>query len=214
MTTIIIANGAVEEQIPFCKQLIAVDGGLNHCFSQKLIPHLIIGDLDSASPEALEYYSSVPRLQFPRDKDKTDLEIALEWVLEKEPSIIVYGALGHRFDHTLYNYYLLGRYPERVVYYRGAEEITALSRSTILDCKEGQTVSFIPLTSCHGVTSKGLKWELTDATLDRQFMSISNVACRKKVEIKIEGGTLIYVKNNSIFDFSSLRKNIGNSLPI
>ena len=44
----------------------------------------------------------------PREKDQTDLEIAINWALEQKPALIrIFGATGGRLDHGLANIQML-----------------------------------------------------------------------------------------------------------
>ena len=59
--------------------LIAADGGLNVMKSIGLLPHLLIGDLDSVSLSDVGELQAagVEIRQYPVEKDETDLELAL-----------------------------------------------------------------------------------------------------------------------------------------
>jgi len=74
---------------------------------------LAIGDFDSVSKIELEKISvSTDRLiKLPAEKDLTDLEAALDFVLEyfADAEIVIAGALGGRLDHLLTNAYLATR---------------------------------------------------------------------------------------------------------
>src|ERR1700733_10082718 len=107
----------VKEKIKEYPVLIAADGGANHCYEMGLRPDLIIGDFDSTLPHVLEAFSAIPQKRFPRDKDKTDLELALEAVYHPHiEKITVFGALGGRTDHTVGNLILLSRYPGKLFF--------------------------------------------------------------------------------------------------
>ena len=44
----------------------------------------------------------------PREKDQTDLEIAINWALGQKPALIrIFGATGGRLDHGLANIQML-----------------------------------------------------------------------------------------------------------
>jgi len=63
---------------------------------------LLVGDLDSASPEAADQAPAVER--HPVDKDETDLELALAAALNAGmTSVTVVGTIGGRVDHALGN---------------------------------------------------------------------------------------------------------------
>ena len=84
-----VATGAFE-------RVIAVDSGLVYVQEAGVIPDVILGDFDSLGfvPEGA--------LVHPAIKDKSDLELALDYALEQGATdIIVYGCLGGRMDHTL-----------------------------------------------------------------------------------------------------------------
>ncbi|MCS7062409.1 MAG: thiamine diphosphokinase, partial [Anaerolineae bacterium] len=113
---IIFANGelpepaAVRGLIQPDDLLIAADGGARHCRALGLTPHLVIGDfdsLDAAELGALEQAGATLR-QHPRDKDETDLELALLEAAARGASyLVVLGAFGGRLDMTLANIQLL-----------------------------------------------------------------------------------------------------------
>jgi thiamine pyrophosphokinase len=103
-----------------------------------LIPDVLIGDLDSTDtvgggppPD-----SKTKILRHPRDKDETDLELALSYALERDPSsIVIVGALGGRIDHALSNIALLT--DERL---RGRDCCLDESRAGFL-CRDAAVVS-------------------------------------------------------------------------
>ncbi len=65
--------------------LWAVDSGVDPCFEAGILPDKLVGDGDSASPEAWQWAvdngSDVSK--FNRDKDLTDFQIALDLLSEK-----------------------------------------------------------------------------------------------------------------------------------
>ena len=95
--------------------LIAVDGGLRHLLKAGFAPQLIVGDLDSASAADLQRTAQVPRLVHPRDKEHTDLELALAEAERRGASeVVVAGALGGRQDHNLTNLLLAAGWRQRL----------------------------------------------------------------------------------------------------
>lgn len=198
-STAIVANGTVLENsinaayLNTFSSLIAVDGGINHCWRMHLKPKLLVGDLDSASAEALAHYSDISIKKFPQDKDESDLEIALR--LEKEVTnhpIVVFGAFGTRGDHTLYNLHLLEKNPQRVFLETETETWFAIDGPITLFCKPQQTLSLMVLNNTpENVTTRGLKWELQNARFDKGFMSLSNICLKDKIDISLTKGTLL-----------------------
>jgi thiamine pyrophosphokinase len=195
----LVANGSLGDSPQLAHELrryetlIAVDGGLNHCYRLGVTPHLVVGDFDSVDPDVLAHYHAVPRRMFPRDKDQTDLELALQEVFNTgSETAVAYGALGRRTDHLLANLQLLRRYPVRLFYQGEDERLFAVVGEYRLECHPGQVLSLIPLGGpVEGVTTKGLKWELTDATFNKEFFSISNECTGDEVRISIAKGDLV-----------------------
>jgi thiamine pyrophosphokinase len=81
--------------------IVAVDGGVNHCHQLGVVPNLIIGDFDSVIPSLLSFYSDVETIRFPREKDKTDLQIAIEKVVVPSVSVWRFGRANrsHSIQH-------------------------------------------------------------------------------------------------------------------
>lgn len=198
-TIAIVANGSITDHqmistlIREYDKVIAVDGGLQHCDRMHILPNFIIGDMDSVSPELLKRYSHVPTEVHSCEKDETDLELALKKINHLETrKITLFGAMGGRVDHTLFNLHLIRRYPRKVFIETGNELIFAFEREADIECEIGQTVSFIPMGGpVTGISSQGLKWELEKAAFNKDYMSISNICLKSKIRIKIEQGDLL-----------------------
>lgn len=195
----LIANGPVgdpdilKEQLSPYRTIIAVDGGLRTCDQLGITPHFIIGDMDSAGPELLEKYLHVPQQKFPSEKDETDLELAILAVKEQNfDQATLFCALKMRTDHSLYNLHLLRRYKEMLKIETDYETLFFVSGERAIPCSPGQTVSVMPLGApAKGVRSKGLKWEMDNARLDGDFMSVSNVCEGESFSLSIEEGSVL-----------------------
>lgn len=205
-TKALVASGEIGEREPTRKLLlshkgvVAVDGGLVHCHGLGITPELIVGDLDSIPQDLLKIYSHVRTLSFPVEKDETDLELALELVFQEEiQRVYVYGALGGRLDHLLGNVILLTRYPGRVFLETENELAFVVNKTVELSCKEGQTVSLIPLNGVvEGISTTGLKWELDKASLNKYFIGISNRCISNKFIVTVEKGDLLCCLNKKM----------------
>lgn len=183
----------IKERISAFPVLIAVDGGINHCHRLGLRPDLLIGDFDSANPDILKHFSKVPKKHFEKDKDLTDLELAMQLVFHsKIDEIVIFGALQGRTDHTLGNLILLCRYPGKVFLESDSERIFAVDRKAMFDTVPGQQISLIPMNgTVKGIHTQGLKWELKGKTMDKQFISISNEATSSQTTITVQEGDLL-----------------------
>lgn len=200
-TFALIANGGIHNY-PIIKPLIkaheciiAVDGGIQHCHKMKITPDMIVGDMDSAPSELLQHYAEVPVRLFPKHKDETDMELAVQSVFTPQvEKITLFGALEKRTDHALANMHLIRRYPQKVYIETETEFIFAFDGEVEIPCIPGQTIAFIHLGDpVAGVTSQGLKWELCDATFSKYFMSISNICVENPVRLNLKKGDLLCV---------------------
>lgn len=201
---LMIANGEAPSPTLFAahcndkKTLVAVDGGLKACAQLGIVPHLIVGDFDSASTELRSSYTTAFQKHTP-DQTKSDLEKALEFLFSfPVQSATVLGALGKRLDHTLANTCLLCRYPRKVLFATEEELCFALETKSELSCRIGQRLSLIPLGAVKGISTQGLKWELANATLNSHFVGLSNVCLNTHVSIHFQSGDLIVCLESGI----------------
>ena len=84
--------------------LIAVDGGGDVCLDALRPPEVLVGDLDSITGPAVAYAreSGALMLPAPRDKDVTDLDLALAAATDLgHDRVLVTAAWSGRLDHTL-----------------------------------------------------------------------------------------------------------------
>jgi thiamine pyrophosphokinase len=181
--------------------LIAADGGLRHIKRLGLTPHVLIGDLDSVSPQdilALQN-SAVQVERYPVDKNETDLELALLYACRhKCQHIVLIGALGGRLDQTLGNISLL-LLPELagldVRLDDGIEEVFFIRTSAALDGQPGDTVSLLPWNGpVQGVTTHHMRYPLFAETLyPEHTRGISNVIEDLPASVQISSGLLLCI---------------------
>ena len=213
MNSAIIANGSIDAlsrllpSISSHDRIVAVDGGLIYCHAANIKPDLLVGDFDSCPPSLLAAYQHIPRIELHPNKDRTDLEVAIEKEMQhaqdspvgterkiKRDSarITLFGAWGRRIDHSLTNALILGRHPNILRLETETELAFAIQGTVHLKCKEGQTLSLIPLYGpAKGISTSGLKWELSQGTLDQNFIGISNICLKKEISISILEGSLL-----------------------
>lgn len=159
--------------------VVAADSGLDRAVAAGLPVHHVVGDFDSVSPAALAAAEQAGTVihRHPADKDATDLELAVDLVVERlAPAagltqLLVVGPAGGRLDHLLGDVLLLTS--PRL----GAMEVTARfgpatitvvhpGRERALWGTPGDQVSLLPVHGrVRGVTTRGLRWALVDAEL-------------------------------------------------
>jgi thiamine pyrophosphokinase len=196
--TALISNGPIahpqllKEEILTHDLVVAVDGGLRYCKELAITPHLIVGDFDSVDPALLKEFSQVEKRSFSPSKDLSDLEIALQLVHQRSDQMTLFGATGGRVDHTLVNLMLLTRYHQKLSMRTETEHLWVIDKVYQGSCFPGQVVSLLPLSGpVKGVTSQGLRWELSDALLDRTFFSLSNECLESRFQVSVQEGDLL-----------------------
>jgi len=181
--------------------IIAADGGTQHALSAGVIPHVIIGDLDSLSPvERARVEAAGSRIiRFSPRKDETDTELALlEAAAAGATRITILGALGGRIDHTLANVLLL-LMPQlegiETIFFDGCSYLSVVRRKGEIRGQVGDLVSLIPLGGdAGGIITEGLEYPLHDETLHiGAARGISNVLTRPKARIAVGWGNLLVV---------------------
>jgi thiamine pyrophosphokinase len=183
--------------------IFAADGGSRHTIALGLVPSLVIGDLDSLSEAdlaSLEAAGAEIR-QFPRSKDETDFELALNHAVSAgHTEILVVAALGNRLDQTLGNLALLAA-PSLagldIWVDDGAEQARFVRSNVRVDGHPGDVVSLIPWGSpAIGVTTIGLRWPLGGETLHpNKTRGLSNEMLGETASISLESGLLLVVHN-------------------
>jgi len=205
--TIILANGELPD-LSLARLLlhaddyvICADGGIHYALALDLIPDLIIGDLDSADEEALQKFKDqdVKVESFPRDKNETDLELAIQRAMERNPTqIVIVAGLGGRLDQTLANITLLTDLRLSAVQVRlddGLEEIFLCRDQATVYGKRGDIVSLLPWQGpVSEVQTTNLKWTLDKETLyPNKTRGISNEMTGDDASISIGSGLLFIV---------------------
>lgn len=186
--------------------LICADGGGDAALTAGLAPDLLLGDMDSISSAGRERLrqSGTRMLQHPSEKDKTDLELALDEALSRQPArITITGALGGaRLDHTLGNLLLLSLPALRGVETRIVDGETwacaTWSRAEIAG-RAGDYVSLLPITDeVEGARTEGLRYSLHGETLKRgHTRGVSNELLGAAASVEISAGCLLIVREGT-----------------
>ena len=183
--------------------VVAADRGLDHALVLGLDVHVVVGDLDSLSSDALDQAAArgVEVVRHPADKDELDLELALALAVERgASSITVVGGSGGRLDMTLANVMVLGAAALSGVTVSAHIEN---SRITVVDADRPATIEGTPGSMvsllvvgapAEGVCTSGLAWELQDATLyATSGRSLGNTLVTGLATVSVTRGTLLTV---------------------
>ena len=188
--------------------LIAADGGTRHILALGLTPAVLIGDLDSLSDEnrRLLDQAGTKIHQSPRNKNETDLELALHFAVEAGyHQLRVVAALGGRLDQTLGNLALLTDPSLSGLDIRaddGLQEAFFTRDGCRLQGDPGDLISLVPWGGeVTGVTTMGLRWPLSGEVLwPYRTRGISNELLDETASVLIDAGLLLVVHRRQIND--------------
>lgn len=178
--------------------VVCADGGANRLRRWKIRPHLIIGDLDSLIPLTKRVFSDIETIHNP-DQNSTDLEKVLDYlVAHKYSTALVLGATGNQIDHTLANISILLKYRTKIniVFKDATFNIYFVDGTSTVATIPGQRISLMPICTCAGITTEGLRYPLADETMSFGVREgISNEAVGQSVTVTVnEGNLLMMVK--------------------
>lgn len=177
--------------------VIAADRGFELCEEMEIKPNLAVGDWDSVK----EPPKSCPIINLPVEKDDTDTLAAIKIGLEKgcDEFHILFGTGGKRIDHTFANVqcllYLSKRGKRGYLYFKESV-ITAVTNGSLsfLNDVQGDLAIFAADGTAYGVTEKGLKYLLNNATVTGDFpIGVSNSFIGEPSEISVKDGSLYII---------------------
>lgn len=181
--------------------IVAADGGADRALAAGVSPHLIMGDLDSASPRARARLSRA-KWQFVDNQQNTDLEKALDFIAATYPQarVVLVGFDGGRLDFELGNFLSLYPYRRRLTLCVAGPgwKIYPCNTSLTLHTTPGKRLSLLPLKPCRNVSLSGLKFPLKNATLTWKTAghTLSNLTTAKRARITCTGGyLLVYIED-------------------
>ncbi len=188
--------------------VVAADSGLAHARALGCRVDLVVGDLDSVDlvqlAEARRDGAAVET--HPRDKDQTDLELALDAALARGArAVTVVGGHGGRLDHFAANLTLLAspRYRgARLDAWMGEAHVVVVRDDVELTGTPGALLTLVPLggPAC-GIRTTGLRYPLDDEDLDvGTSRAVSNEFTAARARIRVRGGTLLAIAPHALAD--------------
>jgi thiamine pyrophosphokinase len=179
-----------------CDFVIAADGGAGRCLDLGIKPDLIVGNTDSVEAVAESEIAGIEKVLFPREKDRTNTEYAIDEAFDRHCSqITILGGTGGRIDHAMENMALLARYAGKVALVTRHGLLVGLGplHECRLSGSTGALVSIVAWGENARVRSKGLKYPFDGERIEAGSRGISN-------EIS-EGASSIYVITGTILLF-------------
>ena len=175
--------------------VVAADGGAETARRCGVTPDLIVGDFDSIRPSTRRYFSAVNQRRV-RRQDNTDLEKALDELHQSGAlHVLLLGATGRRIDFTLGNLSSLWRYDRHLEMRVGGDGWYAVPvrRALRISAPPGTTVSLLPFGPCAGVSLRGFRYPLSDASFRIGRIGVSNVTRTSPAFFRMRRGHMLTV---------------------
>ncbi len=205
MKAIVVLNGDLPKKefiatlAKGVKTIVAADGAAKKLQAIGIKPTIVVGDMDSIDKAALAKIkrSGIKVVMLPKEKDFTDGFFALEEAVRQgatEISLLgVFG--GPRLDHSMANLLMLCARNFDGVAITAMDERNSLAvvrKQITIEGKRGELVSLIPVGSkVSGIHTSGLKYALTDGTLEVGTRGVSNVMTVSKATVRVGSGLLL-----------------------
>jgi len=175
--------------------IIACDGAICKLHEQGIRPDAVVGDLDSIPTEMRKIYAD--RLHQTKEQDTNDLTKSA--MLARSlgyKSVLILGATGLREDHTLGNISLLARYMDWfdcVEILSDYGRFTPINKSCTLTSVAGQQVSIFAMDNQTRITTKGLRWDVTDRIFSTWWQGTLNEAANTEFSLTFPAGSKLII---------------------
>ncbi len=182
--------------------VIAADSGLDHAIALGFTADVVVGDLDSVTPDALARARAdgADVESHPAEKDETDLELALRRAVAlRMQRVTVIGGGGGRHDHLLANALVLGHDDYAGVELDalvGTARLAVIRNRAELDGAPGSFLSLLPLGGpARGIRTEGLRYPLRDEVLaPGTTRGVSNEFLAPMAVVSLADGVLLAVQ--------------------
>ena len=175
--------------------VIAADKGFLRATERGIKPDLLVGDLDSLGYQP----QGIDLVRVKAEKDFSDGELGVrQAALRDLYSLDIYGAIGGRPDHFLYNLHLLKLAKDlgiNAVIRGDGSDIYYTESNLFLDVSVGDTLSIVPFgDSVHIIKAKGLKYPAEGVVLTKKdTLGLSNECTSQGVFVGVEEGSALLI---------------------
>lgn len=203
---LIIANGqACSEELlgqllEWSPLVVVLDSAIQRVIDLGIKVDVLLGDFDRDFDPTIYQEQQFPlEIVYAPNQDKTDLEKALDYLIEREiPAVNIIWATGRRADHSITNMTNIVRYRDKlkIVILDDYSKIFLLHRDFKKWYTADSILSLIPVGTVTGITSQNLRYELNDDTLIMGYRTGSSNSAKEDgiVSIVHESGDLLLME--------------------
>ena len=174
------------------EKVIGVDSGVKHLSKFAITPDIIIGDLDSIDKKLLTESAkkNIEIIKYPKNKDQTDFEIALDYAQKLEfESIDIIGGENGEIDHLLSIFMTISinKCSDKTTWFYGKQKILFNPKSISINLN--QIFSLIPLSNIKNLNISGAKWNLQNKNIDfGSTRTLRNESVERLIKISCDEG--------------------------
>ena len=173
--------------------VVAADGGADKALALGLRVDVVLGDFDSIG-EGTRSQLGEARLRRDADENRTDLQKAVEHCIAAGATRIdILAAGGGRADHALANLSMLTAYRGRAEVHVVDDlfDISLVDGKARVEAPAGTVVSLVAIGQCRGVTTTGMRWDLTDYPLAFSPYGVHNEVAHSPATVAVRAGDLL-----------------------
>lgn len=205
MRALVIANGMpvslelLRELASQSDLVVAADGGHRHAFEAGISVDAVVGDLDSIGSLRATLGAGV--LHEDANPNATDLQKAVDFALasgSREVRITCAG--GGRADHAFANLSMLPMFRGRgaVTIVDDQFEVSLVDGLARIEAQPGTVISLVAIGACTGVTTTGMRWDLTDYALQFSPFGVHNEVRESPATVSVASGDLLLFRGRFV----------------
>jgi len=168
---------------------ICTDGAYYYTNALKIIPNVVIGDMDSLSEQPNEI-----EVIYIADQETTDFEKALQYLVDNDfQKVAVLGSTGGQNDHFLGNLHAAFKFKEflEIIFFDQSQYFFLANYKQKLSTNIGKIISLFPFPEAVGITLKGFEYGLDNEDLSiHERVGTRNIAKSENPEISFKLGDL------------------------
>lgn len=199
--SVIVLVSPLAKQVPLLAgaDYAGVDAGALCCLRQGIDMVFALGDFDTAKDVKEQIGTRTDCYVLPCHKNETDMESA--WAQARQrgyETIILYGVLQGRFDHTLANLSLLLHRDPHLILMDENNRVRLLSAGEYEIPKAYTYLSFFALEeSC--ISEEGVAYPLTQKIITTaDIFTVSNEIVTERAHVIVHSGRVLMIESNDM----------------
>ena len=205
MKNALIVNGGLNstkrDQLGNYDLIVAVDSGTEQAYKLFLKPNLIIGDLDSIDEKTIKRAEKdeVQILKYETNKNETDFELALKYVIDKEIKDITiiggeYGEIDHLFGVLTV---IISFQEDQQILWIHKDQSVLIPNTKKIAIGNNVEFSILPFTNLKNLNISGAQWNLDNENIEfGKSLTLRNISIDNDIEVSVDDGKFCLIYNN------------------